>query len=46
MELNILLYTHTDYKDAWAPFFGQINKFLPDLESGQLSTCDIYFSLF
>jgi hypothetical protein len=30
MELNILLYTHTDYKDAWAPFFGQINKFLPD----------------
>ena len=30
MELNILLYTHTDYKDAWVPFFGQIKKYLPD----------------
>jgi hypothetical protein len=30
MELNILLYTHTDYKDVWPPFFGQIKKFLPN----------------
>jgi hypothetical protein len=30
MELNILLYTHTDYKDVWPPFFGQVKKFLPE----------------
>lgn len=30
MELNILLYTHTDYKDVWPPFFGQLKKFLPE----------------
>jgi hypothetical protein len=30
MELNILLYTHTDYKDVWVPFFGQIKKYLPE----------------
>lgn len=30
MELNILLYTHTDYKDVWPPFFGQMNKYLPE----------------
>jgi hypothetical protein len=30
MELNILLYTHTDYKDIWPPFFGQIKKYLPE----------------
>ena len=30
MELNILLYTHTDYKDVWPPFFGQLKKYLPE----------------
>lgn len=30
MVLNIVLYTHTDYKDVWPPFFGQIKKFIPD----------------
>lgn len=30
MELNIVLYTHTDYKDVWPPFFGQVKKYLPD----------------
>ena len=30
MELNILLYTHTDYKDVWPPFFGQLKKFIPE----------------
>ena len=30
MELNILLYTHTDCKDIWGPFFGQLKKFLPE----------------
>lgn len=30
MELNVLLYTHTDYKDVWPPFFGQMKKYLPE----------------
>jgi hypothetical protein len=30
MELNILLYTNTDCKDIWGPFFGQLKKFLPE----------------
>lgn len=30
MKPTILLYSHTDYKDIWPIFFGQINTYLPD----------------
>jgi hypothetical protein len=30
MNCAIVLYTHTDVKDVWPPFFGQTDKFLPD----------------
>lgn len=29
---TILLYTHSDYKDVCVPFFGQINKYIPDFK--------------
>lgn len=29
-NISIIVYTHTDYKDVWPPFFGQAKKWLPD----------------
>lgn len=29
-DLPIVVYTHTDMKDVWIPFFGRLNTFLPD----------------
>ena len=30
--LPIVVYTHTDMKDVWVPFFGQLKKYMPDNE--------------
>jgi hypothetical protein len=30
--LPIVVYTHTDMKDVWIPFFGQLKKYMPDNE--------------
>ena len=29
-KLPLVIYTHTDMKDVWPSFFGQLNKFMPD----------------
>jgi len=29
-DIAIIVYTHTDYKDVWVPFFSQAKKWLPD----------------
>lgn len=31
-DLAIIVYTHSDVKDIWAPFFGQTERYLPDFE--------------
>jgi hypothetical protein len=28
--IPIVVYTHTDMKDVWVPFFGQLKKYMPD----------------
>jgi hypothetical protein len=30
--IPIVVYTHTDMKDVWVPFFGQLKKYMPDNE--------------
>ena len=30
--LPIVVYTHTDMKDVWVPFFGQLKKYMPNNE--------------
>ena len=30
--IPIVVYTHTDMKDVWVPFFGQLRKYMPDNE--------------
>ena len=30
--LPIVVYTHTDMRDVWVPFFGQLKKYMPDNE--------------
>jgi len=32
IKIPIVVYTHTDMKDVWAPFFGQLKKYMPDNE--------------
>ena len=31
-KIPIVVYTHTDMKDVWVPFFGQLKKYMPDNE--------------
>jgi hypothetical protein len=31
-NLPIVVYTHTDMKDVWVPFFGQLKKYMPNNE--------------
>jgi len=30
--IPIVVYTHTDMRDVWVPFFGQLRKYMPDNE--------------
>lgn len=32
IELPIVVYTHTDMKDIWPMFFGQLKKYIPDFK--------------
>jgi hypothetical protein len=31
-DIAVIMYTHTDVKDVWPPFFGQTNKYLSDFD--------------
>ncbi len=31
--MNFILYTHTDYKDIWPLYFGQMKKYFPDAKN-------------
>jgi len=40
-NVSIVMYSHSDYSDAWAPFFGQATKYMPKLKKYAIVDDDV-----